>query len=163
MVNRWVEFVKNYSKENNMSYTCAMCDIKTKGIYTPLKKEIKKDDEEERKKLIDEFKHRLNETENRYYGIIYAFISLEKRKPPLLERELKILKINHKQYRIKLEELTGKEYPNLKDEKNFKKEMKKYEKEEEKKKPVKEEGNKQINDYNFDSIRKKKTKGVILE
>ena len=37
MVNRWVEFVKNYSKENNISYTCAMCDIKTKGLYTPLK------------------------------------------------------------------------------------------------------------------------------
>ena len=41
MGNRWVEFVKNYSKDNNMSYTCAMCDIKTKGLYTPSKKQNK--------------------------------------------------------------------------------------------------------------------------
>jgi beta-glucosidase-like glycosyl hydrolase len=39
MANRWVEFVKNYAKENNISYTCAMCEIKTKGLYKPLKKE----------------------------------------------------------------------------------------------------------------------------
>jgi hypothetical protein len=38
MANRWVEFVKNYSKENNISYTCAMCEIKNKGLYKPLKK-----------------------------------------------------------------------------------------------------------------------------
>jgi hypothetical protein len=39
MPNRWVDFVKNYSKENNISYTCAMCEIKNKGLYKPLKKE----------------------------------------------------------------------------------------------------------------------------
>ena len=39
MPNRWVDFVRNYSKENNISYTCSMCEIKTKGLYKPLKKE----------------------------------------------------------------------------------------------------------------------------
>ena len=49
MVNRYIEFVKAYSKKNNMSYSCALCDIKTKGLYTPLKQlkknELKENDE----------------------------------------------------------------------------------------------------------------------
>lgn len=42
MANRWVEFVKKYANENNISYTCAMCEIKTKGLYKPLEKQEKK-------------------------------------------------------------------------------------------------------------------------
>jgi hypothetical protein len=45
MANRWVEFVKNYAKEQNISYTCAMCEIKTKNLYKPLKKEANKEEE----------------------------------------------------------------------------------------------------------------------
>lgn len=44
MANRWVEFVKKYANENNISYTCAMCEIKTKGLYKPLEKKEKKVD-----------------------------------------------------------------------------------------------------------------------
>jgi hypothetical protein len=44
MANRWVEFVKKYANENNISYTCAMCEIKTKGLYKPLEKQEKKGD-----------------------------------------------------------------------------------------------------------------------
>ena len=44
MANRWIEFVKNYAKENNISYTCAMCEIKNKGLYKPLKKEAIKEE-----------------------------------------------------------------------------------------------------------------------
>ena len=44
MANRWVEFVKEYSKKNNISYTCAMCEIKTKGLYRPLDKPETKED-----------------------------------------------------------------------------------------------------------------------
>jgi hypothetical protein len=44
MTNRWVEFVKNYAKENKISYTCAMCEIKNKGLYKPLKKEAIKEE-----------------------------------------------------------------------------------------------------------------------
>ena len=44
MANRWVEFVKQYAKENNISYTCAMCEIKTKGLYKPLDKPATKED-----------------------------------------------------------------------------------------------------------------------
>ena len=45
MTNRWVDFVKKYAKENNISYTCAMCKIKNKGLYKPLKKEENKEEE----------------------------------------------------------------------------------------------------------------------
>ena len=45
MANRWVEFVKNYAKEKNISYTCAMCEIKNKGLYKPLKKEANREEE----------------------------------------------------------------------------------------------------------------------
>jgi hypothetical protein len=44
MANRWIEFVKNYAKVNNISYTCAMCEIKTKNLYKPLKKEANKEE-----------------------------------------------------------------------------------------------------------------------
>jgi hypothetical protein len=44
MANRWVEFVKKYASENNISYTCAMCEIKTKGLYKPLNKQKTKED-----------------------------------------------------------------------------------------------------------------------
>ena len=39
MANRWINFVKAYAADNNISYTCSMCEIKTKGLYKPLKKE----------------------------------------------------------------------------------------------------------------------------
>ena len=45
MVNRWVEFVKNYAQDKNISYSCAMCEIKTKNLYKPLKKEANKEEE----------------------------------------------------------------------------------------------------------------------
>jgi hypothetical protein len=45
MANRWIEFVKNYAKENNISYTCAMCEINTKNLYKPLKKEANREEE----------------------------------------------------------------------------------------------------------------------
>ena len=49
MPNRYIEFVKAYAKKNNMSYSCSLCDIKTKGLYTPLKQlkknELKENDE----------------------------------------------------------------------------------------------------------------------
>ena len=44
MANRWIEFVKAYAKENNISYTCSMCEIKTKNLYKPLKKEAIKEE-----------------------------------------------------------------------------------------------------------------------
>ena len=52
MANRWIEFVKNYAKVNNISYTCAMCEIKTKNLYKPLKKEAIKEEPKPVEKTI---------------------------------------------------------------------------------------------------------------
>ena len=41
MANRWIEFVKNNARDKNISYTCAMCEIKTKNLYKPLKERSK--------------------------------------------------------------------------------------------------------------------------
>ena len=53
MVNRYIEFVKAYAKKNNMSYSCSLCDIKTKGLYTPLK-QLKKNELKENDEMMGE-------------------------------------------------------------------------------------------------------------
>ena len=45
MPNRWIEFVRKYSEENNISWNCAICEIKEKGLYTPLNKQQQKEEE----------------------------------------------------------------------------------------------------------------------
>ena len=40
MANRWIDFVKAYAKDKNISYTCAMCEIKTKNPITEHKVDI---------------------------------------------------------------------------------------------------------------------------
>ena len=72
MANRWVEFVKKYASENNISYTCAMCEIKTKGLYKPLNKQETKEDiktikikqKKPKQKKETKQKERENEEEN---------------------------------------------------------------------------------------------------
>jgi hypothetical protein len=44
MAKRWVEFVKKIFKRKKMSYSCAMCEIKFKGLYKPLTKDVNKED-----------------------------------------------------------------------------------------------------------------------
>jgi hypothetical protein len=44
MANRWIECVKAYARDKNISYTCAMSEIKTMNLYKPLKKEAIKED-----------------------------------------------------------------------------------------------------------------------
>ena len=39
MGNRYVEFVKKYAKDNDISYHCAMCEIQTNKLYSPLSKD----------------------------------------------------------------------------------------------------------------------------
>jgi hypothetical protein len=39
MGNRYVEFVKKYAKDNDISYHCAMCEIQTNKLYLPLSKD----------------------------------------------------------------------------------------------------------------------------
>ena len=49
MPNRYIEFVKDYSEKNNISWNCAVCKIQENNLYKPLNKKQQK--EEEKKKM----------------------------------------------------------------------------------------------------------------
>ena len=36
MPNRYIKFVKDYSKTNNISWNCAVCQIQENNLYKPL-------------------------------------------------------------------------------------------------------------------------------
>ena len=106
MANRWILFIKNYAKENNISYTCAMCEIKTKNLYKPLKKEAIKEEpkiitiktkktnpkrKEEKENLIkiDKVRQKLNDEKKQILNDIEKILKRPKRrKAALLEPEI---------------------------------------------------------------------------
>ena len=45
MPNRYIEFVKDYSKTKNISWNCAVCQIKENNLYKPLNKKQQKEEE----------------------------------------------------------------------------------------------------------------------
>lgn len=46
MANRYTAFVKKYAKENDIPWNCAVCEIKSKGLYvTPKKKNTSERDQ----------------------------------------------------------------------------------------------------------------------
>ena len=79
MTNKWVEFVKEYSKKNNISYTCAMCEIKTKGLYRPLTKQETKEETIK----IKQTKQKQKKEENEYEE--------EEENPDIISNELQQL------------------------------------------------------------------------
>jgi hypothetical protein len=42
MPNKYIEFVRNYATENNISWNCALCQIKENNKYKPLNKKQQK-------------------------------------------------------------------------------------------------------------------------
>ena len=52
MPNRWIEFVRKNSHEKNISWNCAICEIKEKGLYKPINKQQQKEEEEQRKEEL---------------------------------------------------------------------------------------------------------------
>ena len=52
MPNRWIEFVRNYSEKNNISWNCAICEIKEKGLYKPLNKQQQKEEEKRKEEIL---------------------------------------------------------------------------------------------------------------
>ena len=45
MPNRYIEFVKDFSEKNNISWNCAVCKIQENNIYKPLNKKQQKEEE----------------------------------------------------------------------------------------------------------------------
>ena len=132
-------------------------------------------DAPEKKKLINEYEFELKQYANIYLGNIDAYIILEKRMPPMKQRETRASKNQYNIIKKKLEELTNLSYPNLKDEATIKKESKKsynkYLKEEAEKDLLRMEEEQERKEYNLRhgieeekplSPKKKKKRGVII-
>jgi len=54
MPNRWIEFVRKYATENNISWNCAICQIKENNLYKPLNKKKQKEEEKKKDELLSE-------------------------------------------------------------------------------------------------------------
>ena len=54
MPNRYVEFVKDFSEKNNISWNCAICQIKENNLYKPLNKKQQKEEEKKNDELLSE-------------------------------------------------------------------------------------------------------------
>lgn len=52
--NKWINHVKQYAKDNNISYACAISDPKCKQSYEPVIKKSKKEREAEQNKKFQE-------------------------------------------------------------------------------------------------------------
>jgi cell division septation protein DedD len=61
MTNRWIEYVKKFAKDNNLSYGCALTDPNLRKGYVPTGNKAKaKRQDEEREKRQDEEEARVN-------------------------------------------------------------------------------------------------------
>jgi hypothetical protein len=54
MPNKWIDFVRSYSNKNNISWNCALCEIKEKNLYKPLDKKKQKEEEKKKNELLSE-------------------------------------------------------------------------------------------------------------
>lgn len=55
MTNKWIEHVKAYAKNNNMSYSCALACADCKKSYNKSKSQIQEDHEKEKNKEMIRF------------------------------------------------------------------------------------------------------------
>jgi len=124
MVNQWVNFLKNYAKDNNMTYSCAISDKSASIAYRNMKQGGNQK-EEEKKKLINEYEIELKQYANIYLSNIDGYFILGKMMPPMKQWETRLSKNQYNIIKKKLEELTNLSYPDLKDEAKIKKESKK--------------------------------------
>jgi hypothetical protein len=54
MPNRYVEFFKNYATEKNISWNCAICQIKESNLYKPLNKKQQKEEKKKKDEILSE-------------------------------------------------------------------------------------------------------------
>ena len=54
MPNRYVEFVKDFSEKNNISWNCAVCKIQENNLYKPLNKKQQKEEEKKKDEELSE-------------------------------------------------------------------------------------------------------------
>lgn len=61
MPNKWVDFVKEYAKKNNISYGCALSNTDMKNEYNKIHKSIKNLDKKDIAKKKEETKQKIKE------------------------------------------------------------------------------------------------------
>ena len=134
MPNAWVEFVRQYAKDNNISYGCAISEAGP--AYRQMKamnekpKEKKKEKKtitinKEKMKIIKDYEIDLQQYANAYNSFIDGFVITGRKIPPMKQKEVIAIKNEYDKYKNKLEELTNKKYPELKDEATIREEYKK--------------------------------------
>ena len=134
MVNPWVEHVKQFAKQNNKTYACAIPEAaKTyiKKTKEPTKKEAENKKREEVNNLeneLKEAKNMISEADSLGYLIKGGTLSGSKRLPPSKVKERAGAINMYNRRKEELEKLTGKQYPALPPEKEKKQSMKMAEK-----------------------------------
>ena len=75
MPNRYIEFVKDFSEKNNISWNCAVCQIQENNLYKPLNKKQQKEEEKKKDEELSEkiLLGSINSFKKRY---IYLFLNI---------------------------------------------------------------------------------------
>jgi hypothetical protein len=125
MPNAWVEFVRQYAKENNLSYGCAISEAspayrkmkqEAKTPKTPTKKRItilkKETNQQQIRKAEYELQDIINNTLEVYFvsSIKPALIG-RKGMNPAHKRDILSYKTQYNKIKINLEEMTNNKYP----------------------------------------------------
>jgi len=167
MPNASVEFVRQYAKENNLSYGCAISEAspayrkmkqEAKLPKTPTKKRItikkKETNEQQIRNAEYELQDILHNTE-----AIYLITSIKpkltgtKGMNPAHKRDILSYKTQYNKIKINLEEMTNNKYPEFPEWEKFNKEAKKvsskFQKEEKEKDRLKMEEKRERKEYNL--------------
>jgi len=190
MPNAWVEFVRQYAKENNLSYGCAISEAspayrkmkqEAKTPKTPTKKRItilkKETNQQQIRKAEYELQDIINNTLEVYFvSSIKPALTGRKGMNPAHKRDILRYKTQYNKIKINLEEMTNNKYPEFPEWDKFNKEAKKasskFKKEEAEKDRLKMEEERERKEYNlrhgieeekpYEFPKKKKKKSSIL-
>jgi hypothetical protein len=125
MPNAWVEFVRQYAKENNLSYGCAISEAspayrkmkqEAKTPKTPTKKRItilkKETNQQQIRKAEYELQDIINNTLEVYFvSSIKPALTGRKGMNPAHKRDILSYKTQYNKIKINLEEMTNNKYP----------------------------------------------------
>ena len=125
MPNAWVEFVRQYAKENNLSYGCAISEAspayrkmkqEAKTPKTPTKKRItilkKETNQQKLRKAEYELQDIINNTLEVYFvSSIKPALTGRKGMNPAHKRDILSYKTQYNKIKINLEEMTNNKYP----------------------------------------------------
>ena len=132
MTNPWIEHVKKYAKDNNISYGCAITEAKKTYVKKSATKPATDKPEAKKDTTGDEIKYLeddLKEIEKNYDERVFSGLSVEaisgRRMPPLFSKDIMHYAASHKETLNKLAKLTKKSYAPLTNISKIRKDLKK--------------------------------------